>query len=143
MAVKPKPSNKRHIKVKPPVKPLSAKAKFGRVIDDLYNRLQADGKAFDAFSELSDHVNVSFRGDMQYVALCLMERCSTTLSTLQMNYDADCVSFMCNMQYEDKAQKPVNGWYRAPKIAVITSPSLALAVTLAYLQVCKQIGRFI
>lgn len=79
MAVKPKPSKTRHIKVKPPVKPLSAKAKFGKLVDDLYNRLQADGSAHEAFSELADHVNVSFKDDMTYVALCLMERCSTSL----------------------------------------------------------------
>lgn len=149
MAVKPRPKNLRRQPVNLIAsavnKPRQVDKAFAAKIDPLYNRLQDAGKAFDAFKDLSKHLNFSFSHprDMLHVAADLMLRCDTTVTTLQMNRDADHTNYQVVMSYQDRTKKPIYGFYYPALTAVITSPSLALAVTLAYLTVSKQAGRFV
>lgn len=147
--VKPRPKK---LPVKPKnaiaaalLKPKPVNAAHEALVDKLYNRLQAGGGAHEAFQAIAKHVNVSYKDakDMLHVATNLMERCDTTIKTMQLNHEADLTSYQVNMQYTDRTKLAVLGWFRPPQYAVITSHSLALAVTLAYLSVSKQVGRFI
>lgn len=93
---------------------------------------------------LATLVNVSWPKDMPelHLALVLMERVSARLETLQLNYP-DHVSYRCVMEYTDRTKEPELGYLFPVKTVVTTSPSMALSVMLAYIQLCKQTGRFI
>jgi len=129
-------------KIKQRIKP-KPKSKHVRLCEDLYNRLQQPGKAYDAFEEIADLTNMSMQDarDMVIMALDLASRCTTTVNTLQVNYP-DHVSYRVRMTYEDRSKKPKHGFLFPSVVVVKTSPSLALSVMLAYIELSKNLGRF-
>ena len=126
-----------------PIKPPPKRLHHSRC-DDLYNRLQQPGGAYDAGKELAKIVNISYNDPMHmlHLAMHIMERFDCRLETLQMNYP-DCVSFRCCLSYTDRTKKPIHGHLYPVKTVVKTSPSMVLSVTLAYIELCKHVGRFI
>lgn len=140
MVIKKRPAS---ITIKP--KPSKKADKFRAMVTDLCNRLQAPGGAHDVFLELVPHIDCSYSDprDMLHVAMDLAARCDTTIKTLQLNHEAGHTAYQVEMHYTNRKEEPAHGWYRPTKYAVISSPSLVLAVTLAYLAVSKQVGHFI
>lgn len=136
------PIKKREKPAPPPVIKPSPKQKWRNSIDDLAIGLQQDAHA--VFKRISREINVSYHGvaDMNYVALCLMERVTCNLFTLQMNYP-DKVSYRAAMTWENREAKPKHGYIFPMVSAVIVSPSMALSVMLAYLEICKQAGKLV
>lgn len=72
----------------------------------------------------------------------LLMRGSWTIKTLQLNNDAGHQSFQAHCTYEDRDAEPLYGAVYPTKYAIICKPSLADAVIIAYLTVCKQLGRY-
>lgn len=135
MAIKKRPRPK-------PVRPNPAAArrrKHEKHCIDLYNRLQADydDPIFDAMQEVSHilglQVDVTWTTDQ--LIETMLARTTTTIQTWQWFSDKDRM-IEVHMRYLDSKRQ-------RHKIVTIRSHRLALAVTLAYVQLCKQTGKFI
>lgn len=138
---KPKPPPKRRVKPNP----AQIRLRLHRdLCDDLCNRLQAEGQFLKTAKGLATVANLSWPKDMPefHMAVELMQRATTRLETLQLNHP-DNVSFRCVMEYTDRTKEPELGYLFPVKAVVTTSPSMVLSVILAYVNLCKQIGRFI
>jgi hypothetical protein len=72
----------------------------------------------------------------------LLARFDAKVETLQINYPSH-VSFRVTLGWTNDDAKPVYGYYKPKLYTVIVSPHLIRSVTLAYLALCKQAGRFL
>lgn len=126
--------------MKKPIKPKPVKKPS--VWADLYNRLQAGDKEKRriVLSELQSKFRAS---DENALADKIMKLVSCEIKTHQINADRADAPFLINMRYEDRTKKPLYG-HQYPAVYVIKNwHSLTDGVILSYLQLCKQLGRYI
>lgn len=136
---KPKP---RRAKVSP------ALLKHRRVCVNYYNRLQADddGSIYDALQELCFSLGISddvtINGCERLVEAILI-RFDGEVSASQTDPNDNYRGYRCVLRYVDRAAEPKHGFLYPTLVVVKSSHRMSLAVTLAYVEICKNIGRFV
>lgn len=108
----------------------------------LYNRLQ-ENDSDDAVRSVIDTltpVSMSAHLALQY----LTTRADTEITTLQINGQyGEGAMFRTTMSYTDRTKKPINGYLYPRKTVVKTSNILIISVMLAYIELSKNVGKFI
>lgn len=136
---------KRKIKVQPRSKKV-VKSPHWRKCERIYNRLQGDYDD-ETFCEIMlDIIGMDVSGHL-YVEE-LLSRFDAEVSTLQMNgrfmeFKAPRPSFRVSLKYTDRTKKSKHGHIYPAHYVVKSSPILSHCVTIAYLEICKHIGRFV
>jgi hypothetical protein len=132
------PIKKRPVKKSVKKKPVNKHAKLCK---DLYNRLQQPHPLPHDFGELANLAGCT-DAEPHHLAAQLMVRTDAKLKTLQMNYPNH-VSVQATLSYADHRQPPIDGYLYYKQTVVKTSPHWWQSVILAYIELCKHIGRFI
>jgi hypothetical protein len=108
----------------------------------LYNRLQEDDSN-DGVRYVLNQLT-PFEMNTHLALQYLITRADTTVSTLQVNgpYGKG-ATFRVHMAYTDRTKKPHLGYLYPQKAVVKTSPILLISVMLSYIELSKNVGRFI
>ena len=112
-----------------------------RKCNKLYNRLQQP-LDYDTLSGFAALTSTKAAHSVDNLALQLLERTDGQITTLQVN-NPDYVSYRACLTYTDYSKKPKHGHLYPSKSVVKTSPHMWQAVILAYIELCKHIGRFV
>ena len=123
---------KRPIKPRPKKKP--------SVFDELYNRLQDNDTAY-VLKHLMQYMPPPTRSRPEFLEW-LVSRFDCEIKTLQINYPTH-ISYRVTLSFTDRSQKPLYGYLYPSKTVVTTSTTMVKAAILAYIQLCKQFGRFL
>lgn len=120
------PKKKTPIKLHPKVRAHNKKC------DLLYTRLQQN--ELEAICEVKELVGCD---DVMHGVL---SKVSGNVSTLQHNNP---VTYRTCLTWEDRSVDPKFGYLYPRKVVVKTATSMVISATLSYVELCKQIGRFI
>lgn len=141
MAIKKRKIKKRFV---PKPKPLTAHEKC---CNRLYKMLNAehDDPIYEAAEEICGHLRLhpSLMSDM--LAEAILSRFDAEVKTLQVNYESKHYhpTYRVMLNYTDRTKPALHG-YRYPHLYCLkTSHRLSLAASLAYVEICKHIGRFV
>jgi hypothetical protein len=106
--------------------------------DDLYNRLQQSNVT--SFAEVDLVVILKLSGTLNTVNVieAILARFDSQVKTIQINHPGN-HSYQVMLQWTDREK----GYPFPRKYVVKHSPSLALSAMLAYVTICKSIGRFL
>lgn len=129
---KPRPSQPRKL-------PTPERRKHNKLCAELYNRLQADPDDFELESLLR---RVTKRPTTYLAVEYVLSRADSKVETLQIN-SPDQVSYRTTMTYTDRTKKPIQGYLYPSKTVVKTSRRMVHSAILAYIELCKHVGRFI
>jgi hypothetical protein len=109
----------------------------------LYNRLQADLDD-DSIEDIISEISVKALGypltSIEHFVHELMRKLDCEVKTLQINKDRH--AFQCCMTWHDYDAEQLYGRYPT-KYAVKTSTQMYDAVTITYLQICNQAGKWV
>lgn len=134
-------------KAKPKRRPIK-KSPHVRRCENLYNRLQNDDdESFEAvMSECLGFKTIQFS---THIFLSeVLSRFDAEIKTLQMNgryldSNAPNTSYRVALSYADRTKKPKHGYLHPTTYVVKSGPVLVRAVAEAYVEICKNIGRFV
>lgn len=120
----------------------SKKNRHQLVCEKFYNRLQADPSDDELFVLLEEILGFGFSSPYHAVEHVL-SKFDATVNTLQINYTHNVVSYRVSLRFTDIKAKPKHG-HQYPSLTVVkTSSRIVHAVILAYIEICKNIGRFV
>jgi hypothetical protein len=118
------------------------KSRHQLVCENYYNRLQADPSDDELFVLLEELLGFGLSSPYHAVEHVL-SKFDGNVATLQINNSRNLISYRASLHFKDLDAKPKHG-HLYPSVTVVkTSSRMIHAVILAYIEICKNIGRFV